>query len=484
MKKRSLFFAAGILCAVSVLTACGKNYYFAGRNLPPSGVLNRVLVAVQNPSALAQGELLFDDAFYDIRHSYNNQTNTFSISGYSGKLPVSIQNMPEEQQGAVYAIGDGSLTVIDYSGEKVKSTFSASNLGGISQSVFVSRDLNYAYAAAQSSHSLTVYDHGSPVSLNLPGVYRVSVNPGNTVVLAFVQNTNNVYSLVHLNDSQRQAAVNNPNWNGAVDCEPQNLPTYCVFPVATNNGASFDRPVKAVFSADGSAAWVLNCGPECGGTTAGVTKIPITSSALNPSGVGASGIALVATQTIAVPGGATNGVFDGNTFYVAGQAVLTAGNTYTVAGQQVQGGSNLLTGYLSVINTLTGQVTGQYSISDGTHNKMILADDNTLWIGSTQCESGERYNLSQTTAPGTPFGCITMFNTANNTALIESFKGDGTGIAAVTGLHKVYTAEGGQVYIYNTSDGSARDNSNVTVTGTAYDVAYMDAGSDGNNTTY
>ncbi len=210
---------------MSVLTACGKNYYFAGRNLPPSGVLNRVLVAVQNPSALAQGELLFDDAFYDIRHSYNNQTNTFSISGYSGKLPVSIQNMPEEQQGAVYAIGDGSLTVIDYSGEKVKSTFSASNLGGISQSVFVSRDLNYAYAAAQSSHSLTVYDHGSPVSLNLPGVYRVSVNPGNTVVLAFVQNTNNVYSLVHLNDSQRQAAVNNPNWNGAVDCEPQNLPT-------------------------------------------------------------------------------------------------------------------------------------------------------------------------------------------------------------------------------------------------------------------
>ncbi len=68
--------------------------------------------------------------------------------------------------------------------------------------------------------------------------------------------------------------------------------------------------------------------------------------------------------------------------------------------------------------------------------------------------------------------------------MVESYKGDGTGIAAVTGLHKVYTAEGGQVYIYNTSDGSARDNSNVTVTGTAYDVAYMDAGSDGNNTTY
>jgi hypothetical protein len=469
LKKRSLLLAVGILCAVSVLTACGKNYYFAGRNLPPSGVLNRVLVAVQNPSPLSQGALLFDDAFYDIRHSYNNQTATFSISGYSGKLPVTIQNMPEEQQGAIYSIGDGNLTIVDYGGEKVKSTIGASNLGGISQSAFVSRDLLYAYAALQSAHSLTVYDHGSSVSLNLPGVYRISMNPGNTVVLAFVQNTNDVYSLVHLNDDQRQAAINNPHWNGAQDCEPQNLPTYCVFPVATSNGASFDRPIKAVFSADGSAAYVMNCGPECGGTTAGITKIPITSSSLNPSGVGASGIALVATQTIAVPGGATNGVFDGNTLYVAGQQVQSDG---------------LLAGYLSVVNTLTAQVTGQYSISDGTHNKMILADDNTLWIGSVQCESGERYKLSQTTAPGTTFGCITMFNTGNNSVLVESFKGDGTGIAAVTGLHKVYTTEGGQVYIYNTSDGSARDNSNVTVTGTAYDVAYMDAGSDGNNTTY
>ena len=54
----------------------------------------------------------------------------------------------------------------------------------------------------------------------------------------------------------------------------------------------------------------------------------------------------------------------------------------------------------------------------------------------------------------------------------------------MTGLHKVYTAEGGQVYIYNTVDGSSLDNSQVTVIGTAYDVAYMDSPSDANNTTY
>jgi hypothetical protein len=51
-------------------------------------------------------------------------------------------------------------------------------------------------------------------------------------------------------------------------------------------------------------------------------------------------------------------------------------------------------------------------------------------------------------------------------------------------LHKIYTAEGGQVYIYNTTNGASMDNSQVTVVGTAYDVAYMDAASDDDNTTY
>jgi len=44
-----------------------------------------------------------------------------------------------------------------------------------------------------------------------------------------------------------------------------------------------------------------------------------------------------------------------------------------------------------------------------------------------------------------------MFNTANNAVtMIDSYKGDATGVAAVLSLHKIYTAEGGQVYIYST----------------------------------
>jgi hypothetical protein len=40
------------------------------------------------------------------------------------------------------------------------------------------------------------------------------------------------------------------------------------------------------------------------------------------------------------------------------------------------------------------------------------------------------------------------------------------------------------VYIYRTTDGASVDNQYVTVTGTAYDVAYMDGLTDGNSTVY
>ena len=487
LKKRSLpvFLFLPILFSASLLllTSCGKNYYFAGRNLPPSGLLNRVLIAEQTPSALSKGALPFVDAYYDIRHAYNNVNTTFSISGYSGALPVSIQNLPEEEVGAVYGAGDGSFSLVNYATEKQGSTLKVG--AGLASSIFIDQARDFAYAADESAHVVSVYSvaAGGSFFLNLPNVYRISVNPGGSIVLAFVQNSSqgsgkslantasgdfSVYSIVHLTNAQSTAAANNPNYQGAQDCEPQNLPQYCIYPVSTGPSASFDRPIKAVFSADGTTAYVLNCGPECGGTTAGVTAIPITASELNTGVSGPSGLSLVAQSTTAIPGGVTNAILNGNTMYLAGQQLQSDG---------------LFAGNLTVFNAETSAVTGTYSISDGTHNKMVFADDNTLWIGSTQCQQGERYK-QVLAGSGQPYGCLTMFNTSTNSVLLDSYKGDATGIAAVTGLNKVYTAEGGQVYIYNTADGSERDNSNVSVSGTAADVAYMDATSDADNTTY
>ena len=48
----------------------------------PQQDLNRVLIAVQNPGALTKGTLEIVDAYYDIRHSFNNSVASFAIARY------------------------------------------------------------------------------------------------------------------------------------------------------------------------------------------------------------------------------------------------------------------------------------------------------------------------------------------------------------------------------------------------------------------
>jgi hypothetical protein len=452
---RSLSALSALACFAFILLAgCGKSFYFGGRALPPSGILNRVLIAVQNPGALTKGTLEIVDAFYDIRHSFNNKTPSFSLAGYSGADPITIQNMPEEQAGAVYGAGDGSYALLNYASEKQNTTVS---LPGQSSGVFISRDQRYVFAANQTAHTLTVQDRqlGTSYGLNVPNIYRVSTNPSGSAALAFVQDSNLVYSVYKLQTDQKVPS-------NAVDCEPQNIPVYCVLPVP----GTFDRPTKAVFSADGTTAFVLNCGPECGGNQASVSFLPVAGIIIQSGAPVPPGAPSAVTATIPVPGGVTNALQNGNLLYLAGQQLQPDG---------------FFAGFLSILDIGAQKITADYSISDGTHTRMNFADDNTLWIGSQLCTQGERYHLGATTN----LGCLTMFNTANNSVtMIDSYKGDATGVAGVLSLHKVYTAEGGQVYIYSTVDGSSLDNSQVTVVGTAYDVAYMDAPSDVDNTTY
>jgi hypothetical protein len=477
--------AVAALFIAAALAGCGSTNYFAGRNLPPSGLINRVMIAIQNPSAFAKGSLQIVDAYYDIRSGYTGKPASFSISGYSGALPITIQNMPEEQLGAVYGSGDGSFTSISYAKENTSG--SASGLSGLSSSIFTTRNQEYVFAASQASHVLTVIDHvaGSSYPLSLPGVYRVSVNPGGSMALAFVQNSNYAYFPIKLSSAQTSSYSGGPTtWpKAAVDCEPQNAPVWCLFQAqspdnvdSTGNhyGAplNFDRPVKAVFSIDGGTAYVLNCGPECGGTTASVSILPVAPMIFligQASGTLPTNTAL-ATSTIAIPGGASNALVDSSTMYVVGQQP-----------QQISG-QTLFAGNLTVVNLSNNTAGSAIPISDGLPggpSRMIEADNNTLWIAMTKCNNGVR------AATGLPYGCLTMFNTSNDTVtMLEPYLGDATGIAAVTGLGKIYTAEGGQVYIYTTADGTALDNQYVTVTGTAYDVAYMDATSDSDNTVY
>jgi hypothetical protein len=393
-------------------------------------------------------------------------------------------------------------------------------------SVAAADDGSLFAAASESTGQVYVAYGGGTYSLNLPNVYRVAVNQGVSVVLAMVRNSNTLYRIIKL--PATGSPVVPP---GSVDCEPLLLPVFCVVPVP----GTYDHPVNASFSLDANSVYVLNCGPECGGTTASVSVLqegaleidnvptvdPLSPSAPSPlTNLGA------APNPIPIPGGATVSLSSGTSLYVAGQSL------YSLDANGVLGATpradGLFTGYLSTINLSNYTVSQPLSVSDGTHTKLLFADDNTLWVGSQQCASGERAAIAAqqlattgiTTQAGN-YNCLTMVSLASATptaqivpAVVQTnpgtgssgsavqvpypntnqnlyYYGDLTGLCWVQEFHKVFTAYGGQIHAFYTGGaitsiydpavgttpaaGSEIDNINLTIQGTVLDVAYMDA---------
>lgn len=508
LRARILF---GLLLASATLglIACAHNYYkfpeftFAGRPIPPSLLAERVMVAVTTNGS--SGSLQILDAFRDIRNNVQDTKPTFSISGSVGAFPNLILNFPAEVKGYVYSSVGGTVNIINYGTEA--STGTAGPFSGAT-SLAIPPTFGHIYAAIPTSGQLAIQDFTSTAGtyiLNIPNVYQVAVNTGDTVVLAMVRNpntvsnpntvpgnSNTVYRIIKLNSNQypTSTAAIAAIGSNVVDCEPFNLPIYCAIQVNTGTTAvnPFDRPIGVSFSLDGSTAYVLNCGPECGGTTSSVTFLQQGALDVNSFTTGSTPNANAFVANVPVPGGATDALTDGTTLYVAGQQIQTDGR---------------LAGRLSTINLATvatspsTAVTAQYSISDGTHTKMLFADNNTLWIGSQLCATGERAfqaSLGVTTQAAN-YNCLTRFDLSALTASIvpavnqntgvavafpntnqnQFYYGDLTGLCWVESFNKVYTAYGGQVHAFNTADGSEINNSLITVQGTALDVAYLDS---------
>jgi hypothetical protein len=528
---------SGLLCGLLLalgtlsLTSCATRYYklptnnFAGRPTPPSLLQERVLVGITT-NGTSTGELEILDGLRDLRSNIQFTKPTFTVSGYSSGYPDLIMNFPEESRG--YAYSSGSLTTINYGTEAASG--SAANLPAPSTALAIPPTFTRIYSAEPTAGWLVLLDNttGATYPLNLPNVNQVVANSGDTVALAFVQNSNSVYRIFKLSlnspsatglptpaTAQYQTAIAAIQATGAIDCEPYNLPVYCVVPVPGN----FDHPSNAYFSLDGTTAYVLNSGPELGGTTASVSVIPqsqlvntlYVTSPEAPSGYQTTPITASSpspvTKQLLIPGGVTTALSDGTTLYLAGQSQhVVSSNGTTVSGTNPTGGSGnpLFAGYMTTVNQATNTVTAAYSISDGAHLQMIFADDNTLWIGASNCANGLRqYNYVQTgvMSESTNYNCLTMFNTGTQTPLIvpalttgqavlypNTYQTDmnyygnigtpqagGSGIAWVQNYHKIYTAYGGQIHSFNTEDGSERDNTNITIQGTALTVVYMDA---------
>lgn len=186
----------------------------------------------------------------------------------------------------------------------------------------------------------------------------------------------------------------------------------------------FDRPVYAVIN--GSTAYILNCGPQCGGSQASIAVFDLPS--------------LTITKTIPVHA-ATWALLNGSTLYVAG----TPPTNHACTGQTT---AATICGRLDVIDTGSGSVTATAVITDGYHQRMDLTSNGQLFVGARDCT-----NVGNVNNPGTSEvrGCLSIYHPSDGSVVIPPDNGNVDGLQAFTTRNVEYVAEGGALRVYDTT---------------------------------
>ncbi|HEY6337195.1 MAG TPA: hypothetical protein VIW68_01755 [Candidatus Sulfotelmatobacter sp.] len=253
-------------------------------------------------------------------------------------------------------------------------------------------------------------------TIGVPGAVTVVSNAGGTQLLAFSNDSDSVAVI-------SPAVAVNPVDQG---CDSGALTTACVLV------PGFSRPVYAIYSSDGSTAYVLNCGLQCGGTQPASVAVFDTAS-------------LTVTNSIPVAG-ATWALQNGSTLYVAGTPPPPTVGANTCAGGPPTAATTC--GRLSIVdlNSLAVVNTQPLYIPDGYHDRMDLSANGQLFIGSHTCTAVGDVN----NPVGEVRGCLAIYNTGEGNVVIPPDNGDVTGLQGLTNRFVEYVAQGGNLRVYNT----------------------------------
>lgn len=412
--RRSRYFALSLAALLTLwLAGCGGSSTSA-----PSGITKRVFVSNETGSLnITPPTGVGIPAGLQIVNANNDTLSTTTIGA-----PGAAKTITAGGFTVVLDFGQNSVSIVDNSKESVTQTFGTPNL--VTDVALTSNGAT-AYASISTIGVLDsiITSSGSGTGLNLPSVSRLVMSPNGTKLLAF---------------------VNNPN------AQPFNTGGFFIVDTASNGvtpvtDPSLDQPFSAVFNGSETKAFILNCGPECGGTTASV--VPIDFSGATP--VFGTKITLQA---------ATVGLLSGSTLFVAGTSPPPPVGTGT--------------GVLQVINTGSSSISGSFTITDGLHQKMVMASNNRLYIGAAACTT------VNDVATGMTRGCLTIFNTSNSALVFPEFNPlrnafDVTGIQPISNRTVVYVAEGGKLDIFDTNTDQLTFNQ-VVIFGKAIDVVQVD----------
>jgi hypothetical protein len=429
--KRTVLIGVFALTALALLAGCG-GYSAPNQGNTGSGVKFRAFVS-QNVSATGvSAGLDIVDA------TLNRLVRAPGVT--AGPSPTFMQVAANKKSTLVYDSVANAIYVVANSTETATGHVTLSDF---SESMAISTDGTIAFAAvpnapvlAQPSGTVEVLNVNTAAlsdPIPVPGAHFVVLSPDNTKLLVFSDSQNTV-TLVTLSNS---GSTSSPNW-----VVGPSLPLT----------SGLDRPIWGVFSADSSTAFVLNCGPECGGTMSSVVPLNLT----NPSSP-------ILGSPIAVPA-ATYGVILGSKLYVAGTPPTAPNNS--CAGTNT---TALTCGRLSVIDTTTLQVTNAtpIAITDGTHSRMAVTSDNQVFVGAQHC-----FDVNIKTEQR---GCLSIYNPSLNKVVVGTDHGDVTGIAVVTGRNQVYVVENGELRIWSTTtDALLPSTQQMDISGQAQDVVIVD----------
>jgi hypothetical protein len=434
--RRALLFLCLLVFTAVGLVSCGSSSNSS--QATTSGLKFRALVSqdVSTGTILGAG-LIIINAEKDARAPVAPISLTNFSSFFPGMMVVS------DNRQITLAVSNPTNTIGIFANSQEKAIASVS-LPGNTDSVVISTDGLTGYAAAPSA----------PVPAGNPGgVVVFSISSGAITATVPVQNAR---YLARSGDSSRLLAFSDNSDTITI------IPTASILPGQGQNTplitvSGFDRPIAGFFSADGSMAWVINCGPECGGTQASVQELDLVHNTPGRKAiVPASTVGFVNNQTMYVAGTPPAGVNDCS-------GVTTAATTC---------------GRLSIVDLPSMSVTGpgspQNVIADGFHTQLAMGPNGQLFVGSTHCA-----NIEPPPAPATgeQRGCLNIYDTVHNVTINPPDNGDVTGLQPITNRTIMYVVEGGELRIYDTTTDkiSVQNNdASVDIFGNAVDVKLID----------
>jgi hypothetical protein len=412
--KRSVLVSCVLFVASISLLSCGGS---SKPKNPPSGLTMRVLASQNVIAGSTFPGLTIVDGQND------SLPRVAPIGAGSFNAPGLMAISATRTTVLVFDSSTNAVQVVDTTKEANSGSIGLS--GSTTSMVIPTQSASIAFAAVPTASPNGIFPTPGAVvvmslasnsinsTIGVPGAQTVVSNAGGTQLLAFSS------------DSDSMAVISPGIAVGPVDqgCNDGSLSSACML------FAGFSRPVYAIYSSDGSTAYVLNCGLQCGGTQPASLAVVDTST-------------FAVTHSIPVDG-ATWAFQSGSTLYVAGTppgANTCAGGPTTAA--TTCGRLDIVDlGSLAVVNTKP------IYIPDGYHDRMDMSSNGQLFIGSHTCTTVGDVN----NPVGEVRGCLAIYNTSNGNVVIPPDNGDVTGLQSFTSRYVEYVAEGGNLRVYDTN---------------------------------